>query len=187
MAYDACIPRLRTALDTQMTNERLPRGAAVPPDGDVPTEAGAPDEEAEGLSPANAGSDTTAQPAPVAPNSLDRLKAALDAVRALLSSAPERASAYTDLYVYCSDLLRLVEAKIREVDPGAEITPEQLESVCILLGPYRNLTTLTCSVLSLHPQCVVLNHAGLRTLRNPKLNFLANYSPDKFSEFVRYA
>jgi hypothetical protein len=89
--------------------------------------------------------------------------------------------------VFCSDLLRLVEVKIREIDPGAVITPEQLESMCILLGPYRNLTTLTCSVLSLHPQCVVLNHAGFRTLRNARLNFLADYSPDKFREFVRYA
>jgi hypothetical protein len=80
-----------------------------------------------------------------------------------------------------------VEVKIREIDPGAVITPEQLESMCILLGPYRNLTTLTCSVLSLHPQCVVLNHAGFRTLRNARLNFLADYSPDKFREFVRYA
>ena len=166
-----------------MSNERLRRETPVPPDGDVPTEPGAPDEE-EDLGSVKAESDATVT---VAPNSLDRLKAALDSVRALLTSAPERASAYTDLYVYCSDLLRLVETKIRELEPGAEVTPEQLESVCILLGPYRNLTTLTCSVLSLHPQCVVLNHAGFRTLRNPKLNFLADYSPDKFREFVRYA
>jgi hypothetical protein len=34
---------------------------------------------------------------------------------------------------------------------------------------------------------VVLNHAGVRVLRNPRLNFLADYSPDKFREFVRYA
>jgi len=123
----------------------------------------------------------------VAPNSLERLKAALDKVRAALADAPERPSTYTDLYVYCSDLLRLIETKIRELDPGAEVMPEQLESVCVLLGPYRNLTTLTCSVLSLHPECVVLNHAGFRTLRNPRLNFLAGYSHDKFREFVRYA
>jgi len=131
--------------------------------------------------------DTTPPPISVAPTSLEELKAALDAVRKLLASAPQRASAYLDLYVFCTDLLRMVDARIREVDPGAEITPEQLESVCILLGPYRNLTTLTCAILGLHPQCAVLNHAGVRTLQNPRLNFLAGYSPDKFSEFVRYA
>jgi hypothetical protein len=131
--------------------------------------------------------DTTPPAIPVAPTSLEELTAALDAVRELLALAPQRASAYLDLHVFCTDLLRMVDARIHEVDPGAEITAEQLESVCILLGPYRNLTTLTCAVLGLHPQCVVLNHAGVRTLRNPRLNFLADYSPDKFSEFVRYA
>ena len=131
--------------------------------------------------------DTTPPAIPVAPTSLEELKVALDAVRELLALAPQRASAYPDLHVFCTDLLQIVDARIREVDPGAEITPEQLESVCILLGPYRNLTTLTCAVLGLHPQCAVLNHAGARTLQNPRLNFLADYSPDKFSELVRYA
>jgi hypothetical protein len=77
--------------------------------------------------------------------------------------------------------------QIGAVAPAADLEPEQLESVCILLGPYRNLTTLTCSVLSLHPQCLVLNHAGQRILPNPQLNFLKDYSPEKFLEFVRYA
>ena len=88
--------------------------------------------------------DTTPPVIPVAPTSLEELKAALDAVRELLALAPQRASAYLDLHVFCTDLLQMVDARIREMDPGAEITPEQLESVCILLGPYRNLTTLTC-------------------------------------------
>ena len=184
MAYDPGIAISRTGLDTQMT-ERPPQEGAIPQDAGVPAESDTA-EQADGPT-TTAGGPDAAGAKPVAPNSLDRLKATLDGVRSLLSSAPERASTYTDLYVYCSDLLRLVEAKIREVEPGAEITPEQLESVCILLGPYRNLTTLTCSVLSLHPQCVVLNHAGLRTLKNRRLNFLANYTPDKFGEFVRYA
>ena len=67
-----------------------------------------------------------------------------------------------------------------------DIVPEQLGAVCILLGPYRNLTTLTCAILGLHPRCVVLNHAGVRVLPNPDLNFLTDYSPDKFREFVRF-
>ena len=182
MAYDARDPDLRAA-DDAMTTERVPPQALGSPDADVPTDAGAPADETEALNPAP----VAGAAAPVAPNSLERLRAALDAVRASLASAPDRASTFTDLYVYCSDLLRLTETRIRELDPEAEITPAELESMCILLGPYRNLTTLTCSVLSLHPQCVVLNHAGVRALRNPRLNFLADYSPDKFGEFVRYA
>src|SRR5438105_4858561 len=80
--------------------------------------------------------DTSPPAIPAAPNSLEELKAALDAVRELLALAPQRPAAYLDLHVFCTDLLRVVDARIREVDPGAEITAEQLESVCILLGPY---------------------------------------------------
>jgi hypothetical protein len=40
-----------------------------------------------------------------------------------------------------------------------------LRSVGLILGPYRNLTTLTASVLSLHPECQALNHAGPRLLK----------------------
>ena len=77
--------------------------------------------------------------------------------------------------------------EIGAVTLAADLMPEQLESVCLLLGPYRSLTTLTCAVLSLHPQCVVLNHAGPRIQPNPRLNFLVDYSPDKFREFVGFA
>ena len=121
------------------------------------------------------------------PDSLDELRAALETARALLASTPDASAAYLDLYVLCTDLLRQVEARIGELEPDAAITPDQLASLCILLGPYRNLTTLTGSVLGLHPQCAVLNHAGGRILPNPRLNFLADYSPDRFAEFVRSA
>ena len=126
-------------------------------------------------------------PAKPVPDSLRELRAALDAMRERLASTPERSGDYVELYVSCTDLLCLVEARIRELDPDAALAAEQLASVCILLGPYRNLTTLTSSVLGLHPQCAVLNHAGRRTLRNPRLNFLANRSLATFAEFVRYA
>ena len=119
--------------------------------------------------------------------SLEELGAALDAVRGLLASAHESPSAYPDLYVHCSDLLAAVERRIRELAPESELKPEQLKSVCILLGPFRNLTTLTCAVLGLHPNCTVLNHAGLRILPNSRLNFLSDGSADRFREFVRYA
>jgi hypothetical protein len=41
----------------------------------------------------------------------------------------------------------------------------RLRTVGLILGPYRNLTTLTASVLSLHPECQALNHAGPRLLK----------------------
>jgi len=43
-----------------------------------------------------------------------------------------------------------------------------IESVCITLGPYRNLTTLTASVLFLHPNCKVLNYAARRVYGRKK-------------------
>lgn len=64
---------------------------------------------------------------------------------------------------------------------------EGLQTVCIFLGPYRNLTSLTASVLFLHPECQVLNHAGARVLNNPELNFLNGYSEDKFRQFCHFA
>jgi len=38
----------------------------------------------------------------------------------------------------------------------------QIDRLIIPLGPYRNLTTLTAALFALHPECVVLNHAGIR-------------------------
>ena len=136
--------------------------------------------------------DAPAQATPAPPTSLEELLAALDAARGLMAeelpaSAPERIAAYRNMYVLCMDALRELDTRIHGLAPEGEIVPEQLESVCILLGPYRNLTSLTGSVLSLHPQCLVLNHAGVRMLPNARLNFLLNYSRDKFNEFVRYA
>jgi hypothetical protein len=64
---------------------------------------------------------------------------------------------------------------------------EHLRSLCLFLGPYRNLTTLTASILALHPNCQVLNHAGERVLEDPRLNFLSNYSDDRFYAFCRFA
>jgi hypothetical protein len=59
--------------------------------------------------------------------------------------------------------------------------------VCLFLGPYRNLTTLTASILQLHPQCQVLNHAGGRVLRDSNLNFLDGYSDEKLANFCGFA
>ena len=62
----------------------------------------------------------------------------------------------------------------------------KIKSLCICLGPYRNLTTLTGSLLFLHPTCQVLNHAALRILPFEKINFLFEYSDEKFNNFIKY-
>ncbi len=62
-----------------------------------------------------------------------------------------------------------------------------LNSVCLFLGPYRNLTTLTASLLTLHPECQVLNHGSNRVLPFAELNFLVDYSDAKFERFCRFA
>lgn len=64
---------------------------------------------------------------------------------------------------------------------------EDIKTVCLVLGPYRNLTTLTAAIVSLHPQCQVLNHAGARIFGDKRLNFFLNYEDAKFETFIRYA
>lgn len=63
---------------------------------------------------------------------------------------------------------------------------KEIETVCIFLGPYRNLTTLTASILGLHPQCQVLNHGWGTILIRPDLNFFREYSEEKFKAFCVY-
>ena len=62
-----------------------------------------------------------------------------------------------------------------------------VESVCLTLGPYRNLTTLTASALFLHPNCQVLNHAGSRIYSNKQINFLLDYNKTKLDRFIQFA
>lgn len=62
-----------------------------------------------------------------------------------------------------------------------------VRTLCVLAGPYRNLTTLTASVLSLHPGCQVLNHAGTRTLNDRKYDFWRYADPRTFGNFLRFA
>jgi hypothetical protein len=56
--------------------------------------------------------------------------------------------------------------------------------LAILLGPYRNLSTLTSAVLSLHPDIQVLNHAGERLWTDPQLDFLAHPDAATFERFM---
>ena len=64
---------------------------------------------------------------------------------------------------------------------------EDIASVCLALGPYRNLTTLTAAMLFLHPNCQVLNHAGVRIFGNRKIDFLSGYDRNKLDRFVQFA
>lgn len=94
-----------------------------------------------------------------------------------------------------SDLNRIpksVGSKEREVyDGGRErevYDVEHIEKVCLILGPYRNLTTLIVGVMALHPNIQVMNH-GMKTLFDKKFdaNFLADYSPNIFENFKQAA
>lgn len=60
-------------------------------------------------------------------------------------------------------------------------------TVCLALGPYRNLTTLTAATLSLHPNCQVLNHAGAMIFARPGMDFLSGYTERRFQRFVQFA
>jgi len=59
--------------------------------------------------------------------------------------------------------------------------------VAILLGPYRNLSTLTAALLALHPNVQVLNHAGWRVLGVGGIDFLLSPDPDVLARFIDFA
>lgn len=61
------------------------------------------------------------------------------------------------------------------------------KSVCLMLGPYRNLTTLTAAILFLHPNCQILNHAGDRVIGINEVDFLSDFTSDRLDRFVQYA
>lgn len=55
------------------------------------------------------------------------------------------------------------------------------------MGPNRNLASLIASVIFMHPNTQVLNHAGGRILGRRKYDFLRDYSEAKFNAFCHYA
>jgi hypothetical protein len=79
-----------------------------------------------------------------------------------------------------------IEKELDRVE-SEKIDIASLKTVCMTLGPYRNLTALTAAVLFLHPNCQVLNHAGNRIFGDEKLDFISNYSNEIFEAFTRYA
>ena len=74
-----------------------------------------------------------------------------------------------------------------DLQASSDISIDSCKRVCLMLGPYRNLTTLTASTLFLHPNCQVLNHARERIFRIPQIDFLASYTKDTFDRFIKYA
>lgn len=84
-------------------------------------------------------------------------------------------------------LWRVHLSKNRDIAAARNLSIEDVRTVCLFLGPYRNLTTLTASILFLHPHCQVLNHAASRIFGDKRIDFLDGYDDEKFATFVRYA
>lgn len=59
-------------------------------------------------------------------------------------------------------------------------------NLILFVGPYRNLTTYLAANIALHPSCDVLNHAGIRVFANEKINFLSQYTDEKFEQFLQF-
>lgn len=74
-----------------------------------------------------------------------------------------------------------------EIRASKHVDIQDVKSVCLTLGPYRNLTTLTATVLFLHPNCQVLNHAGKRVFGIKQVDFLMDYTKEKLNRFIQYA
>jgi hypothetical protein len=82
---------------------------------------------------------------------------------------------------------RIALSDVIDLRRSRKLDIHEIESVCLALGPYRNLTTLTASTLFLHSNCQVLNHAGKRIYGNKEIDFLQDFSKDKLDRFVQFA
>lgn len=65
------------------------------------------------------------------------------------------------------------------------VDPDRVRTLCMLLGPNRNLTTLTGAMAALHPGIQVLNNAGKRQL--PLADKLLRSGDGAWARFVRVA
>lgn len=75
----------------------------------------------------------------------------------------------------------------RDLEASRSINIDSVETVCLALGPYRNLTTLTAATLFLHPNCQVLNHASDRIFGVEEIDFLPDFSRQKLDRFTQFA
>lgn len=82
---------------------------------------------------------------------------------------------------------RLEKEKQADLLASQDLDVTPLRTLCLALGPYRNLTTLTASLLFLHPNCQVLNHGAMRILGDPQLDFLRDHRRETVDRFLRYA
>jgi len=62
-----------------------------------------------------------------------------------------------------------------------------INTICIPLGPYRNLTTLLASLFATHFQCLTLNHAGKRILSDKKIDFFHQKNDKSIEKFLLIA
>lgn len=75
----------------------------------------------------------------------------------------------------------------REIRRSDNIKISDVKTICLVFGPYRNLTSLSAAIVALHPNCQVLNHAQRRILPHRKVNFFMRYSENRFNRFLKYA
>jgi hypothetical protein len=85
------------------------------------------------------------------------------------------------------EIRRLEKEKAQDLKNAQNMDIKHIKTVCLALGPYRNLTTLTASILFLHPHCQVLNHGGARIFGDPQLDFLLQNDTHTLDQFLRYA
>lgn len=64
---------------------------------------------------------------------------------------------------------------------------DSVQTLCMTLGPQRNLTTLTATLIALHPHAQVLNHAGRRILRDARFDFFQNPDQSIYQNFIKFA
>ena len=86
--------------------------------------------------------------------------------------------------------MKQTEPKSASEEAGAPELPvpdaavDRIETLAVLLGPYRNLTTLTASICALHPQVQVMNHGSERLWAQPEIDFIATPKPEVLRQFV---
>ena len=85
------------------------------------------------------------------------------------------------------NLSELEKNDIKDLENSKNINIDNVKTVCLMLGPYRNLTTLTASILFLHPNCQVLNHGASRIYGKKEIDFLDEYEKNKMDRFIQFA
>jgi hypothetical protein len=91
---------------------------------------------------------------------------------------PIRALLKATLDAVPSPVRRRLPLRMRDQELWRPLTAEEratagrISTVCMPLGPYRNLTTLTATICASHPEMMVLNHAGPRILHEADVDLL---------------